>query len=65
MPVAAGRPQMGMAVAVLLDHGHQVQLAVADTGLGDHRVGEGLHGMHRTAQDHHLHAVVVVQVGVG
>lgn len=54
-----------MPMGMSQGHGHQVQLPVDDAGLGDHRLGKGLHGRGGPAQDHGLDAVIVVQVGMG
>ncbi len=43
---------------------NQIEGAVAHAALGHHGMGEFAHVRSRSAQDHRLHAVLVVEVGV-
>ena len=59
------RRPVGVGMGLDQDIGrHQDDAAMADAALGDHVLGEVLHLVGLAAQDGHLHAAVVVEVGV-
>ncbi len=53
-----------MPMGVAQRNRDEVQIAVADPGLGDLRLGEGLNPIRRPVQQHRFDALIVIEVGV-